>query len=132
MKTIYIAYSVTNKDPDVEETMSAIISWLSDHHSVMRPQKSSSAGLLAKNAIECLNRSDLIIADVTVYSHGVGFELGYAYALKKDIIVVANLSAKNNISQFIQGLFPEIVYYQNLNELKGEIRENIVQLGIDI
>lgn len=117
MKSVYIAHSVTNGSQDLAH-INALISWLrKENYKVSQPNNALFPDLLASSALKEIERSKIVIADVTVYSHGVGFELGYAYGLKKNIILIANISAKYAISKFLLGLFPEIVFYHNKDEL---------------
>ena len=55
----------------------------------------------------------------------VGFELGYAYALGKKAIVVAHASAGSPVSEFIKGLYPELVDHQHATDLIARIGERL-------
>lgn len=46
-------------------------------------------GIIIKDIVEQIQRSDIIIADITPQSANVYFEVGYAYALGKPIILLA-------------------------------------------
>ncbi len=125
MKIVYIAYSMTNGNQNLNE-VSTLISWLRKKgYKVTQPSYILFPHLLASGAIKSIEQSDIIIADVTVYSHGVGFELGHAHALKKDIIVISSISAKNQVSKFFLGLFPEIIFYRDGADLVTEISHQL-------
>lgn len=121
MNTIYIAHSMTNGKQNLDE-IKALITWLwKMKFTIFQPTNSKSPDLLASQAVDAIAKADLVIGDVSVYSHGVGFELGYAFALKKEIIVVANVLAKDRLSKFILGLFPEIIFYQDEMDLISRV-----------
>ena len=112
---------MTNGNQNLDK-VNTLISWLKKkRYKVSQPSYILFPGLLASGSLKSIKQSDIVIADVTVYSHGVGFELGYAYALKKDIIVISSISAKNQVSKFLLGLFPEIIFYHDGADLVTEI-----------
>jgi nucleoside 2-deoxyribosyltransferase len=118
MKNIYIAYSVTNGNQDVE-IIKGLIDWLDENgFDIIHPfDIALFQDYLAEKSIKYINTSDIIIADISTYSHGVGFELGYAYSRKKQIVVICNENVREKISKFIIGLFPNIIYYSTQTEL---------------
>lgn len=125
MKIVYTAHSMTNGHQNLDK-VNTLISWLrKERYKVAQPSYVLFPDLLASGALESIKQSDIVIADVTVYSHGVGFELGYAYALKKDIIVISSISAKNKVSKFLLGLFPEIIFYYDGNDLITEVSHRL-------
>lgn len=106
--------------------LNTLISWLKKkRYKVSKPSYILFPGLLASGSLKSIKQSDIVIADVTVYSHGVGFELGYAYALKKDIIVISSVSAKNQVSKFLLGLFPETIFYHDGVDLVTEVSHQL-------
>lgn len=116
---------MTNGNQNVYK-VNTLISWLKKkRYKVSKPGYTLFPELLATGSLKSVKQSDIVIADVTVYSHGVGFELGYAYALKKDIIVISSISAKNKVSKFLLGLFPEIIFYHDGDELVTEISHQL-------
>ncbi len=125
MKVVYIAHSMTNGSKHVNK-INALITWLKKkRYKVSQPNYALFPDVLAAGALTAIERSKIVIADVTVYSHGVGFEIGYAYALKKDIILIANISAKDKVSKFLFGLFQEVIFYHDEDELISEVSDKL-------
>ena len=117
MKAIYIAHSMTNGKQNLEplHVLAKILE--RQGHPVCRPAPVVEPARLAREALQAIDGVDVVIADVSTYSHGVGFELGYAFAKGKELAVVCDVSAKEKVSRVISGLFPEIIYYHNAEEL---------------
>lgn len=64
--------------------------------------------------------ADIIIAEVTTASLGVGYELGYAEALNKKIIALYRPSEGKSLSAMIRGNKNVIcIDYQNVSELSA-------------
>ena len=121
MKTIYLAHSVTNGDQNLQK-IRALISCLEKRKSmIIQPTSNLLPDTLAAVSLKSIEKSDCVIADITTYSHGVGFELGYAYALGKDIVVICEVCAKDRVSKFILGLFPNIIFYNDQADLEVKI-----------
>jgi len=121
MKTIYLAHSVTNGGQNLQKIRD-LISYLKKRKSiVIQPTSNLFPDNLADISLKSIEKSDCVIADITTYSHGVGFELGYAYALRKDIVVICDVCAKDRVSNFILGLFPNIIFYNNQADLEAKI-----------
>ena len=122
MKIVYVAHSMTNGQKDMN-VVNKLIEWLkNEKYRVEQPiDISVFHDYLAKKSLNLINKMDIIIADVSNYSHGVGFELGYAFALNKNIIVICHYSSKEKISKFLIGLFPNMIYYENEIDLIDKI-----------
>lgn len=124
MRKVYLAHAMTNLD--TVAPMDALVVWLKQHRCrVTHPKYALFREELALATLEAIRASDVLVADVSTYSHGVGFELGYAYALSKKAIVVAHASAGSPVSEFIKGLYPELVYYQHATDLIARIGERL-------
>ncbi len=121
MKSVYLAHSMTNGNQNLDR-LNTLISWLKKKRfRISKPDHILFSDYIASGALDSIEKSDIVIADVTVYSHGVGFELGYAYSLKKNIILISGIAAKNKISKFLLGLFPKIIFYHDSNDLIDKI-----------
>ena len=72
--------------------------------------------------IKALESSDILIADVSSPSLGVGYEI--AYAICKNIKVIAFVKEGVNLSAMINGN-PEIslIRYNNLDDLKNKLNK---------
>ncbi len=66
-----------------------------------------------------IDNSDILIADVSELSSGVGIEIGYAYSKNKIIIILSKKKA--NISNTFKGIATKIIYYNNLDDLKKQL-----------
>ncbi|MCP4631897.1 MAG: hypothetical protein GY855_03145 [candidate division Zixibacteria bacterium] len=121
MKKVYIAHPITNGNLNLP-SVDILIQWLSKNgYKITRPNYGLFPDILAERALENIKNSTLIIADISDYSHGVGFELGYAHAHGKRIIVIAKDVVKQNISKFILGMFPDTIFYRNTEDLLASL-----------
>lgn len=117
MTTVYLAHAVTNAESTVED-VGDLVKWLQQKQiDVIQPSPAAFTSQLAINTLQKIDDADFVIADVSAYSHGVGFELGYAYALRKEIMVVVQRSRFDRVSAFIAAVFPSIASYANASEL---------------
>ena len=67
-----------------------------------------------------LKSCDLIIAEVSETSHGVGMEIGMSYCLNLKRILL--LEKGKHVTKFAQGMPNTIIIeYENLNDLKNEL-----------
>lgn len=73
-----------------------------------------------------LQSSDVLIAEVTTVSMGVGYEIGRAVESGKPVLCLFRPSGSKNLSAMIAGS-PEVklIIYQNLNEAKIAIDQFI-------
>jgi len=79
--------------------------------------------------VKSIERSDIIIADVTEPSHGVGMELMYAFLKGKKIIVTAKEGSK--VSYMILGMpRVKIVWYNSLDDLEIKLRKVLGELRV--
>ncbi len=79
--------------------------------------------------IEWLKQCDLVVADITIPSLGVGYELAYAESLKKKIICCYEID--KNISGLIKGNSNFLkIPYTDLNDLIIKIKEVMEELKI--
>lgn len=69
-----------------------------------------------------LSESDIVIAECTSASLGVGYELAYAEMLKKPVLVLYNNNSPKRLSGMIAGHnYFEVVLYNDTNEAKQAI-----------
>lgn len=78
-----------------------------------------------KQDMDWLRESDLIVAEVTTPSLGVGYEIGHAVAMGKRVICLYRTGNGSRLSAMISGA-PEIecFEYRDLNEAKQIIKNN--------
>ena len=76
--------------------------------------------------MEWLNSSDLIVAEVTTVSMGVGYEIGRAISTDKPVLCLFRPDSGKNISAMISGCDKlTLVNYANLEEAKAAIESFI-------
>ena len=77
---------------------------------------------MVKYDIDFVKNCDLIIANLTNKSIGVGIELGIAFELNKNVLFVAE--SGSTISNMVLGCFQnnEIYFYKDLVELKNIVK----------
>jgi nucleoside 2-deoxyribosyltransferase len=65
-----------------------------------------------------IHESNMVIAEVTQASLGVGYELGYAEALGKRIICLFNINSGKSLSAMVRGnKYFEIFDYSDIDEI---------------
>ena len=70
-----------------------------------------------------LLESDIIIAEVTVPSIGVGYEIGRAIGAKKPVLCLFDANSSNNLSAMIAGCPDlETLRYNNLEEIEDHVK----------
>lgn len=76
--------------------------------------------------IHYINQSDLIIAECSIPSLGVGYEIGYALSLKKDVVVLYDQTAEKPLSWMLLGNDQiKIINYENLMEAEEKLASYI-------
>jgi 2'-deoxynucleoside 5'-phosphate N-hydrolase len=81
-----------------------------------------------------LNQSDIVVAEVTTPSLGVGFELGQAVSLGKPVLCLYQENSFKKISAMISGSTDmKVIEYLSLEDAYESIREfiNRVTSGLD-
>jgi len=122
---VYLAYAVTNGHPG-RRCMCDLAHWLREHrYKVTEPSACLLPEILVDGAIAALDEANILIADISAYSHGVGFEIGYAYARDKKVIVTCSAGEYEKTSQFILGLFSDIIIYENGDALVLEVSKRL-------
>lgn len=116
---VYLAYSVTNKKGESNlPQLNQLCEWLvSKNYSVFNPTPKLFQERIADDAMENLDDADIIVADLSKYSHGVGFEVGYAFAKEKNVVLIAKENSKKTVSKFLKGVFDSIIFYENTEQL---------------
>ncbi len=81
-----------------------------------------------------LKESHVIVADVSITSMGVGYELGYASSINKKVLCLLNENSSHHLSAMINGdkTF-KICKYKSIEDIKEELNiffssENLKQL----
>ena len=94
---------------------------------VIENEKTASDNDIFENLVEKINIADLIFAEVTVPSLGVGYEIGYSDSQNKRIICVYDKTVTPKITTMLRGNSRlKIIPYTNLNEIINNL-ENIIK-----
>ena len=116
---IYYACAITGANPEnikneikvCQKYGNVLTENIIDEFNKINTQKSNTE--MFENDIKKLEKAELIIANVSKSSLGVGFVIGYARENKKPIVCYTNEDI-NNVSSFIKGGFQ---VYENRNDL---------------
>jgi len=93
---------------------------------IMSESESYTDGFIYERDMSWLKESDLVIAEVTTPSLGVGYEIGYAVETKKPVLGLYHEESGHKLSAMISGC-PEIklIKYKQIEDLKDVIEEFI-------
>ena len=135
---IYFAGSIRGGRDDAE-LYSKIIDFLKNYGEVLTEhvgdsnlvssdEKDKTDRSIHDRDLNWLVESDLIIAEVTNPSLGVGYEIGRAIEYNKNIICLYRIGAKNKLSAMISGSTNvKVIQYKKLESLKRELK-NILSI----
>lgn len=79
-------------------------------------QQSFSPQQLMNATFEVIQTSDIMLIDLSEKGVGLGIEAGYAHALKKPIIIIAQEGS--DISTTLKGIAARVVFYKNARDLQ--------------
>jgi len=129
LNRVYIAYPMSNRNSDISD-MDKLASWFrKKKYRVFSPHSRLFPDILAENTIHNLEFCPLIVADVSFASHGVGFEIGYAFSQGKKVIIVARRSENQNVSKFIQSFCNDIIYYDCGRDLIEQVSRRLKKIN---
>lgn len=88
-----------------------------DYNLSIEGQKQLDNGYIRNRDIDWLKESDLVVAETSNPSSGVGYELSYAERIGKPVIILHNKN-KSQLSAMIEGssYFKDINYYETIEE----------------
>ncbi len=90
-------------------------------------QKTMTDSEIYKKDTSWIDQSDIIVAEVTVPSLGVGYELGYAEAMNKKVICLYQVGEGRKLSAMIAGNQNIIVVeYESVSEIEEKLRVHLV------
>ncbi len=79
-----------------------------------------------EDLINKIKIADLILAETTIPSLGVGYELGFADSINKKIIAIYDTNITEKISTMIRGNKKiDIIPYKNITEIKEELDKSL-------
>lgn len=74
--------------------------------------------------VQWINEADVIIAECTIASLGVGWEIAYAQSKNKKIMVLYNQTMPGKLSAMLAGnKGVRVIYYAFLEDLQQQIKE---------
>lgn len=90
-------------------------------------QKTMTDSEIYKKDITWINDADVIVAEVTVPSLGVGYELGYAEAMKKNVICLYQVGEGCKLSAMITGNKNiTVIEYELVSEIGEKLRAHLI------
>ena len=91
---------------------------------VIKKESLQSDNEIFENLVERLKSADLVFAEVTVPSLGVGYELGCADGLGKRIIAIYDMNEIDKVSTMIRGNKNiKLIGYHNISEIVDKLGE---------
>ena len=74
-----------------------------------------------------IDECDIVIADVSIPSLGVGYELGYAESQNKKIICLYDIYSEKRLSFMVSGNSKNIIIqYKDLDDIKKELERYLI------
>jgi len=136
---IYFACSITGGRDDQHIYQAIVNALLDDDHDVptailATPQAMMLEGIIEpdevyRRDVNWINGCDLLIAEVSTPSHGVGYEIGHALSLNKPVLCLYRQGVK--VSKMILGNLDEnliVRAYQNPDEAVSIMRTTLREL----
>jgi len=131
MKTIYLAYKFKDSDPILLkqklEELSKIIEETLGYKTFIFFRDAQKWGKIKMNikkvvekAYKAIEKCDAILVEASEKANGVYFEVGYAKALKKKIIVIHQEGTEAN---FLESCADKIIVYKNFEDLKNRLKK---------
>ncbi len=79
--------------------------------------------------LEWLQSSDVIVAEVTTVSMGVGYEIGRAVEMRKPVLCLFREEQKHKLSAMISGCSDvELIYYSSIGDVKKTLKKYLLSL----
>ncbi|PID33227.1 nucleoside 2-deoxyribosyltransferase [Candidatus Saccharibacteria bacterium] len=131
---IYFAGSIRGGRDD-KENYKRIIEQLKQHGTVLTEhigsesltsdgQTELSEQKIYQQDTDWIRQADIVIAEVTQASLGVGYELGFAEALGKRVVCLFNTESEKSLSAMIRGNdYIEVIDYQNIDQTPGILED---------
>ncbi len=128
---IYFAASLTNRILEIN-FYKKIVTYLENYGKIVNPHianydKLEKGNYSAKEKhdydIKKLEEADVVIAEITAPSLGVGYEIGRMIKSGKPILGIYNLEKTKKVSPMFSGSEKiEICSYENFNDLKKKLK----------
>ncbi|CAI2552723.1 2'-deoxynucleoside 5'-phosphate N-hydrolase 1 [Apilactobacillus kunkeei] len=97
-----------------------------DYSLSIKGQNQLSNSYIRNRDIRWLKSSDILVAETSVSSIGVGYELSYAEKFNIPVIILHN-DSKSQLSAMIEGTeyFNNIYHYKNINEALSYLEKKV-------
>lgn len=99
---------------------------LADDEEIQRKDRVLSDREIHDRDLQWIIDSDLVVAEVTVPSLGVGYEIGRALEMGKPILCLFNRGSRHTLSAMIAGIDEVEIYYYREPEELAEILGNFI------
>jgi nucleoside 2-deoxyribosyltransferase len=131
---IYFAGSIRGGRDD-KENYKKIIDWLKKYGVVLtehigldslseKGQTEFSEEKIYTQDTDWVRESDIVIAEITQVSLGVGYELGFAESLNKRVVCLFNTSSGKSLSAMVRGNKNlKVINYSSLDEIPNILQE---------
>lgn len=123
MKKVYFAGSITGGRRDVD-AYKLIVERLQKHFNVLsefvasKDKEVLSDAKIYERDVALIRECDFLFGEVSIASHGVGYEIGYAESLNKPIYLVANKTLTSRVSAMLTGNSKvHLFYYSDIEEV---------------
>ena len=134
---IYVSGSIYGGRPKIE-TYKTIIAALEEYgevcdkqiidEDILKKEEFQSDEEIFESLVEQLKTADIVFAEVTVPSLGVGYELALADQLGKKIIAIYDLNMINKVSTMIRGNKRiNLIGYHDISEIVNSLEELLRQ-----
>jgi nucleoside 2-deoxyribosyltransferase len=119
-ETIFFAYQ-GRREGKADENLDAIKHALREYNSHQRTYKAESweeyaqTGFISQSVLDAINNCTIFAADLTYFNHNVLFELGYAIAKNRKIVIFLNKKIENAASTYHNSFLKDIKYQELTN-----------------
>lgn len=84
--------------------------------------ENKSVNYIFRRDVEWIKQADILVAEISQPSVGVGWEICLAEQLGKEVICLYRKSAERRISGMVEGnKYVKIVYYDHIDEIPSEL-----------
>jgi nucleoside 2-deoxyribosyltransferase len=133
MKKIYVAYKFKEQDPEELrkklEELSKIIEETTNYKTYIFFRDAQKWGKIkmpinevVEKAYKALKKCDAILAEASEKANGIYFEVGYAKALNKKIIIIHQEGTEAN---FLEACADKIIIYKDFEDLKEKLKKAV-------
>ena len=117
------AFSITKFEKDFDDLYDNVIAPICEGfgYKSIRADKCYASSLIIQDIIREISNASLVIADITMDNPNVFYELGYAHALEKPTILLADEKKRDLLPFDVRGY--RTIFYQNTIGGKKEIED---------